>query len=77
VPSLARCYTRGKLAPQAGLPIERETLETLRLKLSKKVFAGVRKALKKRKKVRAKITVTAKDSAGNATKKAVTISLKR
>jgi hypothetical protein len=50
---------------------------TLKLKLSRKVLAAVKKALRKRRKVSAKITVTAKDAAGNAARKTLRIKLKR
>jgi virginiamycin B lyase len=42
------------------------TTVRLRLKLSKKAFTAVRRALKRHKKVTAKITITATDLAGNA-----------
>jgi hypothetical protein len=48
----------------------------LRLKLSKKSLRAVKRALRHRR-LRAKITVTAKDSAGNGTVQKRTIRLKR
>ena len=50
---------------------------TLKLKLIRKVLSAVKKALRKRRRVSARITVTAKDAAGNTTRKVTRIRLKR
>ena len=50
---------------------------TLKLKLSKKVRNKAKRALRKRKKVSAKVTVTATDAAGNVTCKTLKIKLKK
>jgi hypothetical protein len=50
---------------------------TLRLKLPAKALKAVKKALKKPKKLKAKITITATDSAGNKKTELRTIKLQR
>jgi len=54
----------------AGTPVK------VKLKLSKKTRAAIRKAIAQGKKVRAKLTLTAKDAAGNVTTKSVTVRLR-
>ena len=49
----------------------------LKLKFAKKTLKAVKRALAKRRKIKAKVTVTAKDAGGNATSKKRTIKLKR
>jgi hypothetical protein len=49
----------------------------LKLKLRAKALTAVRRALRTRKRVRARVTVTAKDAAGNVATSARTIKLKR
>jgi lysophospholipase L1-like esterase len=50
---------------------------TLKLKLKRRAFRAIASALRAGKRARAKITVTAKDAAGNVTTKRRTIRLKR
>jgi hypothetical protein len=52
-------------------------LVSLRLKLSKKGLAAVKRALRHRKRVRAAITVVAKDLAGNVKTRTLTVTLRR
>jgi Ca2+-binding RTX toxin-like protein len=64
-----------KLAP-ASAKIAKGGSARLKLKLSKKSLKTVKRALKKRKRIRAHIRVTVRDSAGNATVKNKTIKVK-
>jgi len=71
--SAARTYTI-KSKPAA---VQAGAKRTLKLAVSKKLLATVRKALAKRRRVSVKITVTATDAAGNAARKTVSVRLKR
>jgi hypothetical protein len=73
VPSAARTYRLKSATKQ----IPRGGKAKLKLRLSKKAFKAVRRALSKRKKVKARVTVTVKDAAGNAATKKRSIRLKR
>jgi Ca2+-binding RTX toxin-like protein len=73
VPNAAKVY---KLkAASAHLPAGAKT--TLRLAISAKARAVIKRALKRGKKVKAKLRVVVKDSAGNTTRKTSRIALKR
>lgn len=57
--------------------VPRGAKRTLKLKLTKGALNAIGRALKAGKKVNARVTVTAKDTAGNVTTKRRTISLRR
>ena len=65
-----------KLTP-ATKQIAKGRTATLKLTLKPKVLTAIRRALNARKRLAAKVTVTAKDAAGNLTTKSRTIKLKR
>jgi hypothetical protein len=50
---------------------------TVKVKFAKKALKAVKKALKRRKKVKANLTITARDSAGNAKSEKRSVKLKR
>jgi hypothetical protein len=70
IPGVKAIVVKGKpVAATAGKPAK------LVLKLSKKTRATIRAALAKRKKVRATLTLKARDGAGNLTTKSVVVRL--
>jgi hypothetical protein len=71
-PNSSRVY-RFKAVSAKALP---GIVYRLRLQLPKKALRVVRKALKRRKKLKAKVTVTAKDGSGNTVREKGTIRLK-
>jgi hypothetical protein len=71
-PSTSRVY-RFKTVSVKALP---GITNTLRLRLPKKALKAVRKALKRHRKLKAKITVTARDKSGNTHSEKGTIRLK-
>jgi hypothetical protein len=73
VPGASRTY---RLKP-ATKRIARGRTARLKLKFSKRALKAVRGALRKRKKVSARVTVTVSDAAGNGTTQRRTIRLKR
>jgi hypothetical protein len=58
-------------------PLEARTKKTLRLRFSSKAYRSARRALRKRKRVRARLTVKVVDVAGNAATEKRTVSLRR
>jgi hypothetical protein len=58
-------------------PVAANVFKKLRLKLAKKKLRAVKRALAKRKRLRAKITVTAVDESGNKRAQKATVRLKR
>jgi hypothetical protein len=73
VPGAARTYKLKSATKQ----IPRGGKAKLKLKFSKKALKAVKRALKRRKKIKARITVTVKDAAGNGATKKRSIRLKR
>jgi hypothetical protein len=73
VPGAARTYRLKSATKQ----IRRGGKAKLKLKFSKKTLKVVKRALSKRKKIKARVTVTVKDAAGNRTTKKRSIRLKR
>jgi hypothetical protein len=57
--------------------IAKDAKATLKLKLKRRALRAIARALRAGKRVRAKVTVTAKDAAGNVTTKRRAIRLKR
>jgi hypothetical protein len=65
-------FKRSKATLKAGVR------KTIKLGLSKRTLGQLRKALKPRRRaLKAKLTITAKDAAGNSSTKRLTITLKR
>jgi hypothetical protein len=69
----SKVYRFKKVSRSVGANVKTK----LRLKLSKKNLRAVKKALKRGKRLKAKITVTARDKAGNARSQKATVKLKR
>lgn len=73
VPAASRVYRLRR----ASAAVPRGGKATLRLKISKRAQRAIRRALRKRKRVRAKVVVTARDGAGNIVTKTRRIRLVR
>jgi ribosome-associated protein YbcJ (S4-like RNA binding protein) len=73
VPGAARNYRLRSLTKQ----IRTGGKAKLKLKFSKRVLKATARALRRHRKVRARVTVTVKDAAGNATTQRRSIRLKR
>jgi hypothetical protein len=73
VPALAKLY---KLKP-ASRSLTANAKTTLKLKIPKKELAAIKKALKRHKKLSAKVNVSAKDKAGNVRSFKRSVKLKR
>ena len=74
VPGAARTY---RLKNAAAKPIARGRTAKLRLRIPSKARKAATKALRRRQKVRAKVTVRVADTSGNATNLKRTILIKR
>jgi hypothetical protein len=73
VPGTSKTYRFKRVSKAAAAGVT----EKLSLKLAKKAKRAVVKALKRRRKVRVKITITAKDRAGNVVTQTRTVKLRR
>ena len=72
VPGASRVYSFKRVSRAVGSNV----MTKFRLKLTKKRLKAVKRALRRGKKLKAKVTVTARDKAGNRSAQKATIRLK-